>query len=82
MRTQQYAGEDESFLRRYEYDDAWVVAADLGVSDESVDVDIVGETAIVVVEAGSDVREREFDLPGPDGEVEVNNGVLTITVGK
>lgn len=82
MSVQQYAGRDEEFLRRYEYDDEWVIAADLGVGDDQVDVDVVGETAIVVVETGADVREVEFDLPGPDGDVEVNNGVLSITVQK
>jgi HSP20 family molecular chaperone IbpA len=82
MSTKQFAGADDRFLRRYEYDDSWVIAADLGVSDDDIDVDVVGTTAIVVVDAGDRVAETEFELPGTDAEVSVQNGVLTITVEK
>jgi hypothetical protein len=79
MSQQLFEGRDDRFLRRYDYDDRWVVAADLRVSDEAVDVDIVGRTAIVVVDAGDRLFETEFELPGPDAEVFMKNGVLTIT---
>ena len=82
MNSQQFLGEGERILRRYEYDDSHVVAADLGVSEESVDVDVVGTTAIVVVDAGDRVTESEFELPDGDAQVAVNNGVLVITVDK
>ncbi|WP_129116413.1 Hsp20/alpha crystallin family protein [Halegenticoccus tardaugens] len=82
MSQQQFAGRDERFLRRYDYGDAWIVAADLGVSEESVDVDVVGDTAIVVVEAGDRVAETEFELPGPDAEAFMKNGVLTLRGAK
>ena len=83
MKRQQFAGREEQVLRRYEYDDSYVIAADLGVADGQVDVDIVGETAIVVVvEADGEINEAEFELPGRDGDAAVNNGVLTITVPK
>ena len=82
MNIQQHAGGNERFLRRYEYDDSWVIAADLGVSEDDVDVDIVGETAILVVDAGDRVTDTEFELPGEDAAVETRNGVLTITVRK
>lgn len=82
MKRQQLAGREEQVLRRYEYDDSHVIAADLGVTEEQIDVDIVGETAIVVVEADDGVNESEFQLPGRDGDAAVNNGVLTITVPK
>ena len=82
MKSQQFLGEGERILRRYEYDDSHVVAADLGVSEESVDVDVVGSTAIVVVDAGDKVTETEFELPGEDAQVAMNNGVLVITVQK
>ena len=82
MSVQQFAGANDRFLRRYEYDDSWVIAADIGASAEDVDVDIVGTTAIVVVDAGDRVRETEFELPGPDADVAVQNGVLTVTVAK
>jgi HSP20 family molecular chaperone IbpA len=67
-----------ALLRRYEYDDEWVVAADLGVDDDEVSVDIVGETAIVVVEGPGEPVESEFGLPGTGGSATVNNGVLTV----
>jgi HSP20 family molecular chaperone IbpA len=82
MSTQQFAGANDRFLRRYEYDDSWVVAADIGVDDDAVDVDVVGTTAIVVVDTGDRVAETEFELPGPDATVTVQNGVLTITGDK
>ncbi|MCL9817838.1 Hsp20/alpha crystallin family protein [Natronocalculus amylovorans] len=79
MNSAQLSGRDERFLRRYEYDDGWVIAADLPVDDESVDVDIVGATAIVVIDHGNQVSETEFTLPGPGATVDMKNGVLTIT---
>jgi hypothetical protein len=79
MSQQQYAGGDERFLRRYEYDDEWVVAVDLDVADDAVDVDVVGRTAIVVVETGERVVETEFELPAPAAKIDVNNGVLVVT---
>jgi HSP20 family molecular chaperone IbpA len=82
MSTHQFARRDDRFLRRYEYDDSWVVAGDLGVTDDAVSVDVVGTTAIVVIDDGETVSETEFELPGPDAAVSLNNGVLTVTVQK
>lgn len=69
---------DGSLLRRYEYDDGWVVAADVGVDDEAISVDTVGDTAIVVIEGDGEPSESEFELPGEARDVSVTNGVLTI----
>ena len=82
MRNQQFTGRQSEHVRRYEYDDRYVIAADLGVPDDDIDVDIVGETAIVVIETDGEVNEAEFELPGRDGDAVVNNGVLTITIEK
>ncbi|WP_049986955.1 Hsp20/alpha crystallin family protein [Halobellus rufus] len=82
MSIKQQAGGDERMVRRYEYEDSWVLAADVGVADEDLDVDVVGTTAIVVAETGGDVSETEFELPGSDASVATNNGILTITVEK
>ena len=82
MSTQQFAGANDRFLRRYEYDDSWIVAADLGVPDDAIDVDVVGTTAIVVIDTGDRVAETEFELPGTDADVAVQNGVMIITVTK
>jgi hypothetical protein len=75
MVRQQYAGEDERFVRRYDYDDEWVIAADLGVDGARLDVDVVGETAIVLVD---EETAMEFDLPGAVESVDTNNGVLVV----
>ncbi|WP_049936249.1 DUF7127 family protein [Haloplanus natans] len=75
MVRQQYAGEDERFVRRYDYDDEWVIAADLGVDGDRLDVDVVGETAIVLVD---EETAMEFDLPGTVESVDTNNGVLVV----
>ncbi|WP_049983173.1 hypothetical protein [Halorubrum sp. BV1] len=69
---------DGALLRRYEYEDEWVVAADLGVDAENVSVDTVGETAIVVIEGSGEPVESEFDLPGTAESVSVANGVITV----
>lgn len=82
MNSIQRTGRDEQFLRRYEYDDEWIIAADIPVEETSIDVDIVGTTAIVVIDDGEQVAETEFELPGSDATVDITNGVLTITVAK
>ena len=78
MNQQLYSGGEERFIRRYEYEDGWVVAADLPVADENVDVDVVGTTAIVVADTDAGMAEAEFELPGAAANVDVHNGVLTI----
>lgn len=82
MDTQQFVGGNEGILRRYEYEDSWVVAADIGSFGDEIDVDVVGTTAIVVAVTGDRVTETEIELPGEDASVSTNNGVLTITVQK
>ena len=82
MSINQLAGDGERAVRRYEYEDSWVLAADIGLVEEDVDVDVVGTTAIVVAERDGEISEAEFELPGEDATVSVNNGVLTIRVEK
>ena len=65
---------DEMSLRRFEYGDAVVFAADVGAVDDA-SVDIVDDTLILVV--GDEQYEQE--LPdGGDARAFINNGVLTI----
>jgi len=75
MVNQQYTGENEQFVRRYEYGEEWVVAADIGMSEDHVDVDVAGETAIVLVDGETHL---EFDVPGTTENVDTNNGVLVV----
>ena len=82
MNLPQEAGSDERIVRRYEYDDSWILVADVGAAASNIDVDIVGTTAIVVVDDGSEVTEAEFDLPGTDATVRIKNGVVTIEVSR
>ena len=72
----------EHLLCRYDYEDRWVVAADVGVDDEAIAVDTVGDTAIVVIDNGEEEAEVELDLPGAATGVSVNNGVFTIEGSK
>jgi hypothetical protein len=69
---------DGALLRRFEYDDRWVVAVDLGAGAEKVSVDTVGETAIIVDESDGGSVESEFQLPGPATSVAVENGVIIV----
>lgn len=82
MNVQREAGSDGRMVRRYEYDDSSVLVADVGASADDVDVDIVGTTAIVVVDRGNDVNEVEFELPDGDATVAANNGIVTIEVAR
>jgi hypothetical protein len=82
MNNTQIANRDDRLLRRYEYEDHWVLAADLAVDDDSVEYDTIGETLILVIDDDGRVNETELDLPGPDAEVTVHNGVLTVEVAK
>jgi hypothetical protein len=75
MVRQQYAGADERFVRGYDSADVWVIAADVGVGDDHLRVDVVGETAIVLVD---EETAMEFDLPGSVESVDTNNGVLVV----
>jgi hypothetical protein len=62
--------------RRFEYDGRSVLVADFGADAEG-SVDLVGDTAIVVV--GDD--QYEFELPaGVTARASMNNGVLTVEV--
>ncbi|MFC6835396.1 DUF7127 family protein [Halomarina ordinaria] len=76
---QRFVAED-SPVRRYDYDDAVVFAADLG-DGRDVDVDVVDGTAIVVVASDAhDSRQFEFDLPDGDAQAFIKNGVVTVEV--
>ncbi|WP_248896777.1 DUF7127 family protein [Haloplanus halobius] len=75
MVRQQYTGKDGQFVRRYDYEDQWLIAADIGVDDDRLDIDIVDETAIVVVNGET---EAEFDLPGSAESVDTNHGILVV----
>jgi hypothetical protein len=76
MVRQEYAGEREQFVRRYDYDDGWVVAADVGVADDRVAVDVADGTAIVLVDGRT---ELEFEVPDSVERVDTNNGVLVVS---
>lgn len=68
------ANEDETILiTRREYDGENIIAIDFG-SHIDADLDIVGETAIVVV--GD--RQYEFEVPPDATEIAVNDGILLI----
>ena len=65
---------DETPLRRFEYDDVVVLAADVGPSEDT-SVDIVDDTVILV----SGGEQHEQRLPeASDADAFINNGILTI----
>jgi len=82
MNNTQATNRDDRLLREYDYEDEWVLAADLAVDDDSVQYDTIGDTLILVIDDDGQVSETELDLPGPDADVTVNNGVLTVQVDK
>lgn len=64
-------------LRRYEYDDAVVLAADIGITGDAT-VDVVDDTAIVVVEG----EQYDFEIPAGDARAFIRNGVLTVEMSE
>lgn len=57
-----------------DYDDGSIITVDFGPVAGEPSVDVVGGTAIVVV----DGEQFEFDVPTDADEVSVNGGILTI----
>lgn len=70
----------ELIARQYDYPDTTVVAIDGGPTDDEVTVDIVDNTAIVVVDTPTTTTQREIELPDGDATILNNNGILTIEV--
>lgn len=75
MVAKQQFDDDGPVLRRYEYDDSVVLAADLGHAGDG-SVDVVDGTALVVV--GD--QQHEIDLPAGEARASIRNGVVTIEV--
>jgi hypothetical protein len=72
VETQRF--DDDVQLRRYEYDDRAVLAADFGPGREA-SLDVLDETVIVVV----DGEQYDLEVDG-DPRAFIRNGVLTIEV--
>ena len=70
--SQSARGDVDGVVRQYEYERESVVVADFGGIDGSVDV--VDETAIVVV----DGKHHEFEVPAGASRAVMNNGVVTV----
>ena len=79
MDRQTETGKDVAF-ERYEYADHVVVAADFASVDGDVAVDVVDETAVVVVDTARGTVERDLDLPAGNAQAFNNNGVVSIEV--
>jgi hypothetical protein len=77
MTDQQRFLENDEPVRRYDYADRTVFAADLGPGAEG-DVDVVDGTAIVVV----DEEQYEFDVPARDAQAFIKNGVVTVEMSR
>lgn len=67
--------QDEITITKRDYDGETTIAVDFGPVAGEPTVDIVDETAIVVV----DGEQFEFDIPADATEVTVNDSILTIT---
>jgi len=81
MTQEQFLNEEKRMVRRYQYDDQFVVVADLGVTDADVDIDVLDDRALVVFDDGSNVAQLELQLPeGAASRGFINNGVVTIEV--
>lgn len=77
MNEQQRFTDREGTVRRYEYDDSIVLAADTGPGTDAT-VDVVDGTAMIVV----DGKQYEFDIPAGDAQAFIKNGVVTVEVGR
>ncbi|RBI58978.1 hypothetical protein DMJ13_24520 [halophilic archaeon] len=69
------AGLEEAVTTTHrDYEEGGVIAVDFGPAAGEPAVDVVGETAIVVL----DDDQFEFEIPSTASVVDVNNGVLTL----
>jgi len=71
---------DELLYRQYDYGDETVVVADLGADVEDATVEVVDETAIVVLESETASQQYEFEVPSGNARAFINNGVLSVEV--
>ena len=71
---------DELLYRQYDYGDETVVVADLGADVEDATVEVVDETAIVVLESETASQQYEFEVPSGTARAFINNGVLSVEV--
>jgi hypothetical protein len=71
--------DESTVVNRYETPDGSGVAVDFG-SQHQLTLDVVGETIILVDEAGE--THHELTLPDPDAKAFIHNGVLTIEVDR
>jgi hypothetical protein len=69
---------DEVAVRRYEYDDGAVLAADFSPAGEAA-VDVLGDTVIVDDDGEQHELELELEAEG-DADAFISNGVLTVEV--
>lgn len=67
--------QEEITISRREYDDETTIAVDFGPIAGSPSVDVVDDTAIVVVGG----KQYEFAVPSDADEVTVNDDILTIS---
>jgi hypothetical protein len=76
---EEVAGNQEAIeITERDYDDENVVAVDFGPAGGELTVDIVDDTAIVIV----DGKQFEFEVPENASDVTINDGILTITEEK
>lgn len=69
------AGEkDDVSITNREYGDEQVIAVDFGPTGDKPSLDVVDDTAIVVVGG----EQFEFDIPTGATDVTVNDGIVTI----
>lgn len=79
MNSQYEFGRTDVAVARRRVGDRQEVSVDFGPGTD-VSVDVTGTTAIVVIGEGADEDVHEIDLPGPEAEAFIHNGVLTLTV--
>lgn len=75
MNGQQRFARDDGFVRRYEYDDQYVLVTDVGPETDA-SVDVVDGTAILVL----DEHQYEFEVPDGEAQAFMKNGVVTVEV--
>jgi len=74
-RVTQFGRGDGIAVTQYEQGETVGLVADVGAGSDAT-ADIVGDTAIVVV----DGEQHEFDVPAGEGTARANNGVVTVEV--
>lgn len=78
MDTRQNIKQNAITFQEYTYDNEWVVVSDFGPAVSDINIETVGNTAIIVAQTNGGETHKQIELPGEESETSSNNGIIQI----